>query len=94
MRLIIFVKSKYLAKWKDKNGKTRYRYKPLVGPKSSYGTVTGEMFVKARDLKLSPKHKGFVTKYTPKEYAEKGAKMFVSPDGNSGYAITKTGDLI
>ncbi len=55
MRLVIFVKSKYLAKWRDKHGKWQYRYKPLAGPKLNYGAVTGEVFVRSRDSKISEK---------------------------------------
>jgi len=50
-------------------------------------------FIKQRD-KLPSDLKSFVTSYTEKEYKEMGAKVFLSADGKSGYALTKEKDLI
>jgi len=93
-RLFILQKTKYLARWKGKDGRWRYRYTPMAGPKSRYSVVPAEVFVKTRNSMMPPKYSVFVTPYTPKEYEEKGARLFISPNGHSGYAIDKGGDLI
>jgi hypothetical protein len=86
--------TKFLAKWRDKNGNWRYRYKALAGPKLSYSEVPSEVFVKTRDSMMPKKYSAFVTLYTAEEYEKKGAKTYVSPNGHSGYALTKEGDLV
>lgn len=60
----------------------------------NYKSVDAKTFIRNRDAKLNPEFEAFVTKYSSEEYAEKGAKMYVSETGNSGYAITEDGDLI
>lgn len=50
-------------------------------------------FIKARDS-LPEKLKPFVSPYTVRDYKKMGARVFLSGDGRSGYAITKKNDLV
>ena len=93
-RLFILQKTKYLARWKGRDGRWHYRYTRMAGPKSRYGIVPAGVFVKTRDSMMPSKYSAFVTSYTPEEYKEKGAELFISPNGQSGYAIDPEGDLI
>ncbi len=61
---------------------------------AKYKTLDLDKFVEERDKNLPKEFEAFVTKYTGNEYREKGTKSYLSSSGRSGYAITKTGDLI
>lgn len=53
-----------------------------------------QAFRKALDGNLDPKYDAFVTKYTPEEYQEMGARTYVHDDGKTGFAIKPDGDII
>lgn len=44
--------------------------------------------------KLEPHLRGFIAVYTPEEYANYGARVFMSADKQSGFAVKADGDLI
>lgn len=61
---------------------------------SIYKALSVNRFVEERDKNVPKEFEAFVTKYTIKEYREKGVHSYLSPSGKSGYAVTRDGDLI
>lgn len=57
------------------------------------GTHRVATFLNSRS-KMKTIHKPFVTAYSEQEYKKMGAKVYLSADKKSGYALTPDGDLI
>jgi len=53
-----------------------------------------EDFRAALDKNLSERYAAFVTKYSPQEYSEMGAKTYLMEGGKTGFAIKPDGDII
>jgi len=53
-----------------------------------------EDFRAALDKNLSERYAAFVTKYSPQEYAEMGARTYLMEGGKTGFAIKPDGDII
>ena len=51
-------------------------------------------FSQVLDKHLPKEFHSFVTKYSPEEYREMGAKCFLSESGRSGFALKPDGDII
>ena len=70
---------------------------PTTSPQDDPGAVFGPGDV--NDLisgfnKLEPALRGFIAVYTPEEYKGYGARVFMSNDKQSGFAVKADGDLI
>lgn len=72
---------------------------------TSYGTGHGPTtpqfseadpkdFRAALDKAIKPRYAAFVTKYSPQEYQEMGAKTYLIDDGKTGFALKPDGDII
>jgi len=44
--------------------------------------------------KVRPDLRGYISSYTPEEYAKKGTKIYMSDDNQSGFGINPDGELI
>lgn len=59
-----------------------------------YAVTSRTEFVEVLGDKLPSKYAAYVTRYTPAEYREMGARCYLSETRNSGFAIKPDGDVI
>jgi len=69
--------------WDTRGRKTdKYKNAPPIDLK----TPKPEEFIKARDS-IPEDDKSYLTLYTPEQYKEMGAKLYMTEDGNGGFAM-------
>lgn len=80
---------KYGARWNQP-----WLKNVTVAPELDLGSSDEyQRFIKAMEAQVPKGYEHFVTYYTEEQYREKGARLFLSPSGKSGYALFSSGEL-